>query len=98
METLAGTRSSTLPPRLATSRTKRLETYREKPLRFLRYYIMAHYKLDSKKPLREDDIYEWLSAHQNETGITERPLAFLSELAECAKVRFLVRTSRPMLT
>ncbi len=57
----------------------------EKPLRFLRYYIMAHFELDTRKPLREDDIYDWFTKNTKATGIADQPLAFLKNLIECAR-------------
>ena len=62
-----------------------LDSCGEKPLRFLRYYIMSHYELDSKKPLREDDIYDWLVKNTATTGLADNPLAFLKVLIECAE-------------
>jgi len=56
----------------------------EKPLRFLRYFIMAHYELDSKKPLREDDIYDWFTKNTKTVGLDTEPLRFLKTLMECA--------------
>ena len=53
----------------------------EKPLRFLRYFIMSRYPLDTGKDvIREDDIYQWLSDHQRLAGIEAKPLEFLDEL------------------
>ena len=57
---------------------------REKPLRFLRYFIMAHFELDSKKPLREDDIYDWFTKNSKSAGLEDQPLVFLKTLLECA--------------
>jgi len=62
-----------------------LDSCGEKPLRFLRYYIMSHFELDSKKPLREDDIYDWLVKNTSITGLADNPLAFLKVLIECAE-------------
>ncbi len=56
----------------------------EKPLRFLRYYIMAHFELDSKKPLREDDIYDWFTKNIKTVGLDKDPLVFVNTLIECA--------------
>jgi len=56
----------------------------EKPLRFLRYFIMAHFELDSKKPLREDDIYDWFTKNSKSAGLEDQPLVFLKTLLECA--------------
>jgi hypothetical protein len=56
----------------------------EKPLRFLRYFIMAHFELDTSKPLREDDIYDWFTRNTKVAGLDSHPLAFLRTLIECA--------------
>jgi uncharacterized protein with ParB-like and HNH nuclease domain len=56
----------------------------EKPLRFLRYFIMSHFALDSKKPLREDDIYDWFTKNSKTVGLDDEPLDFLQTLLECA--------------
>lgn len=63
---------------------KILDRCGEKPLRFLRYFIMAHFELDSKKPLREDDIYEWFTKNSKTAGLNDKPLEFLETLIECA--------------
>ena len=55
---------------------------KEKPLRFLRYYILASYGVDNK--LREDDIYKWFLDNQEKTGHTENPLGFANELLSAA--------------
>ena len=62
-----------------------LDLSNEKPLRFLRYYIMAHFELDSNKPLREDEIYDWFTKNTKVVGLNEQPLAFLETLIECAR-------------
>lgn len=62
-----------------------LDSCGEKPLRFLRYYIMSHFELDSKRPLREDDIYDWFVKNTAITGLADNPLAFLKVLIECAE-------------
>jgi len=63
---------------------KVLDACGEKPLRFLRYFIMAHFELDSKKPLREDDIYDWFTNNNKVVGLDVKPLEFLKTLIECA--------------
>lgn len=63
---------------------KTLDGCGEKPLRFLRYFIMAHFELDSKKPLREDDIYDWFTNNTKVAGLEVNPLEFLKTLIECA--------------
>ena len=57
-----------------------LNNCKEKPLRFLRYYVMSQFELDTKKPLREDDIYDWFVKNSKVCGLEENPLSFLNEL------------------
>jgi hypothetical protein len=57
----------------------------EKPLRFLRYYIMAHHEIDYHRGIREDEIYDWFVTHAADSGIEADPLAFLERLIGCAQ-------------
>ncbi len=44
--------------------TAPLEKEKEKPLRFLRYFMMANYKIKNQRSdavVREDEIYDWLT-------------------------------------
>lgn len=61
-----------------------LDYSREKPLRFLRYYIMAHHPVDWTRVIREDEIYDWFSKNKAECGIDTEPLKFVDTLVECA--------------
>ncbi len=48
--------------------TKPLEKEKEKPLRFLRYFLMANYVIKNKRGdavVREDEIYDWFIAKGN---------------------------------
>jgi len=63
-----------------------LDISREKPLRFLRYYVMAHYSLDSGSPLREDEIYNWFTKNSSKVGLDMDPLGFLQDLILCAQI------------
>lgn len=69
--------------------TKYLEGCKEKPLRFLRYYVMASYKdfrdKETAKPVREDELYDWFTKHAKEIGIDNRPLEFVRELVDAAR-------------
>lgn len=56
---------------------------REKPLRFLRYYILSTYGEDNK--LREDDIYGWFLKNESKTNHAIDPLGFAKELNVAAK-------------
>ncbi|MFT3895306.1 MAG: DUF262 domain-containing protein [Anaerolineales bacterium] len=59
---------------------------KEKPLRFLRYYILSTYELPAnKREVREDEIYKWFSDNQNETGIQSEPIKFVDLLIRYAK-------------
>jgi hypothetical protein len=57
----------------------------EKPLRFLRYYIMAHHEIDYHRGIREDEIYDWFVTHAADSGIDADPLEFLERLIGCAQ-------------
>lgn len=63
---------------------KKLDGCGEKPLRFLRYFIMSQFEQDSKKPLREDEIYAWFTKNTKKAGLDEHPLLFVDTLIECA--------------
>ncbi|MCP1375930.1 DUF262 domain-containing protein [Dyella lutea] len=48
--------------------TKPLEKEKEKPLRFLRYFLMANYTIKNERGdavVREDEIYDWFIAKDN---------------------------------
>lgn len=65
--------------------TRPLEQNGEKPLRFLRYFIMANYNVDSdrKDPIvREDEIYDWFRKPKSidETGYVTDPFMFVRKL------------------
>ncbi|WP_055448545.1 DUF262 domain-containing protein [Lacinutrix mariniflava] len=48
--------------------TNPLEQNKEKPLRFLRYFLMANYKITNHRSdgiVREDEIYDWFSKKEN---------------------------------
>ena len=48
--------------------TKPLEKEKEKPLRFLRYFLMANYPVQNKRKdsmIREDEIYDWFTNKNN---------------------------------
>lgn len=62
-----------------------LDQAKEKPLRFLRYYIMSHFELDYNKVIREDEIYDWFVKNTSSAGIDKNPLVFAQKLIECAK-------------
>jgi Protein of unknown function (DUF1524) len=49
----------------------------EKPLRFLRYYILSEYGVEK---LREDELYVWLVRNEARVGFGENPLAFVKGL------------------
>lgn len=48
--------------------TEPLERNHEKPLRFLRYYLMANYRIENNRNdyiVREDEIYDWFTNKKN---------------------------------
>lgn len=75
--------------------TRTLESIDEKPLRFLRYFIMANYDTSDEKDgiLREDRIYEWLSKHNDQCHYVEQPFKFVNKMSDA--VRTYKRCRRP---
>jgi Asp-tRNA(Asn)/Glu-tRNA(Gln) amidotransferase C subunit len=62
--------------------TDTLEKIKEKPLRFLRYFIMANYNVKNAKGeeiIREDEIYEWITKKENvqQCNYEEKPFEFV---------------------
>jgi hypothetical protein len=55
----------------------------EKPLRFLRYYLMANFEAENS--LREDDIYGWINDHSDRTKHQDDPIAFATEMRNAAR-------------
>ncbi len=63
--------------------TSLLETHEEKPLRFLRYFIMANYQVKNEKGeeiIREDEIYVWITSNKNQCKYEQEPFAFVDFL------------------
>lgn len=63
----------------------------EKPLRFLRYFIMANYNVNSPKGdeiLREDEIYKWITKPENavQCNYINEPFEFVDLLIENANI------------
>src|SRR3546814_13324767 len=61
--------------------TKPLDKAKLKPLRFLRYFIMANYPV-GQDVVREDQIYEWFTtpSHIAATGYKQAPMKSVAEL------------------
>ncbi|TBH22188.1 DUF262 domain-containing protein [Rhizobium leguminosarum] len=55
----------------------------EKPLRFLRYYLLAAHDVDGR--LREDAIYDWFRKNAEQTNHEKKPLVFAGKLLDAAK-------------
>ncbi|WPJ94395.1 DUF262 domain-containing HNH endonuclease family protein [Coraliomargarita algicola] len=65
--------------------TAPLEKAGEKPLRFLRYFLMANYKVENKRGdgvIREDEIYDWLTKKANAEvcGYINDPFTFVRKI------------------
>ena len=63
--------------------TAPLEKEKEKPLRFLRYFLMANYKIRNKDQIvREDEIYDWLIHKDNAElcGYKDDPFGFVRKI------------------
>jgi len=59
-----------------------LDKAREKPLRFLRYFIFSSYTVDR---LREEQIYDWLRKNEKECGYEKAPFAFVDQLISASE-------------
>lgn len=69
-----------------------LEKNGEKPLRFLRYFIMSNYPQadqgsdsNGKNIVREDEIYKWMTDHADVCNYEVKPIEFVNLLIENAK-------------
>ncbi|MBQ5318236.1 MAG: DUF262 domain-containing protein [Oscillospiraceae bacterium] len=64
--------------------TTALEQIDEKPLRFLRYFIMANYDTSESKDgiIREEQIYSWLSANKAQCRYEEEPFKFVQKMKD----------------
>ncbi len=67
--------------------TKPLEERQEKPLRFLRYFLMSNYPIENSRKdsiLREDEIYDWLVDEKNANlcGYKKEPFVFVKHLID----------------
>jgi uncharacterized protein with ParB-like and HNH nuclease domain len=59
-----------------------LYSAKEKPLRFLRYFIFANFDVDR---LKEDQIYTWFTKNKNLCGYEKDPIGFVKWLNESAR-------------
>jgi uncharacterized protein with ParB-like and HNH nuclease domain len=57
----------------------------EKPLRYLRYYIMSQYIVEGGRPLREDEIYKWFVDNAAKIEIDKNPIGFVNHLVARSK-------------
>jgi uncharacterized protein with ParB-like and HNH nuclease domain len=58
-----------------------LYDHKEKPLRFIRYYIYANFRTER---LYEDEVYSWFEKEKSRCGIEENPLGFVASLHSAA--------------
>ena len=56
---------------------------KEKPLRFLRYFLFANYEVVDAK-LQEDAIYDWFLKNEAQTGHVRDPIGFANQLLRAA--------------
>ena len=62
-----------------------LSKNKQKSLRFLRYFIMSNYKVKDTKDtevVREDEIYTWISRHDEQCNYSSDPFGFVKKLIE----------------
>ena len=60
-----------------------LDKNNEKPLRFLRYFVMASYPVEGDSIVHEDEIYDWFTdpANAELVGYQSEPAQFIEKLA-----------------
>jgi hypothetical protein len=61
----------------------------EKPLRFLRYFVLSRYadaREESKKPIVEESLYKWFDKVSGEIGLSQHPVAYAKQLLAAAKI------------
>ena len=69
------------------SMIEKLEKMKEKPLRFLRYYITATYDISDVKPdyqgiINDDEIYNWLLRNNDKCHYREAALQFTDDMID----------------
>lgn len=67
--------------------TKPLEQHKEKPLRFLRYFLMANYTIENNRSdyiVREDEIYDWFINKENAEicNYKNKPFEFVRKIIQ----------------
>lgn len=63
--------------------TQEIYSAKERPLRFLRYFLLATFDVDNK--LREDDLYDWFQRNAHLTKHRDEPIEFAKQLLSAAK-------------
>lgn len=60
----------------------------EKPLRFLRYFVLSRYAdaRESSKPIVEESLYQWFGKNSDKIGLSQNPVAYAKQLLDAAKV------------
>lgn len=67
--------------------TQQIEKADEKnPLRFLRYFVLSRFDTKTPKPLPEEELYNWISRNTEVVEVNRKPLAFLKDLVNDARV------------
>lgn len=65
-----------------------LENHYEKPLRFLRYYIMANFTISNKYKdgvIREEQIFDWFKENKRLCCYEEKPIEFVDNIIKAVK-------------
>ena len=77
--------------------TKPLEKNKEKPLRFLRYFLMANYAISNERGdsvVREDEIYDWFIDKKNAAlcDYANKPFEFVRKVLQNAEYYIAFRS------
>lgn len=62
-----------------------LHKCKEEPMRFLRYYIMSHYKVDLQNNFPEENVYDWFTQEGSKNKIQKTTLEFVDHLIKVSE-------------
>lgn len=68
--------------------TALLDKNQQKPLRFLRYFLVANFdigKIEDGDVLREDELYTWIVANKEQCGYANDPFGFVHKILKNAE-------------
>lgn len=60
----------------------------EKPLRFLRYFVLSRYASarENSKPIVEENLYKWFDQNSDKIGLSLNPVMYAKQMLDAAKI------------